>query len=256
MLRSVMDLFRYYIANKTQRYGKVKDIYFDDAWWKIRYFIVDTTKWLPGKKVLISPDVMKEPVQAQLLIPTILTEEQIKNSPPMEEEQTISRTNEAHLAHYYGWNPWWLIGAGTLEGVPPMLPGKMDLLERGDKQKELIASEEKKEETNLRSMKEIKGYDIQPADGESGRLDDFIVETDDWRLRYFVFDTAYHLLQGKKVLISCDWIERINWMERTIYIDLTQEQIKNGPEFDPNTPINRKVETIIYDYYGKPHYWF
>ena len=35
--------------------GKVKELYFDDQSWIVRYFIVDTGGWLSDRKVLISP---------------------------------------------------------------------------------------------------------------------------------------------------------------------------------------------------------
>jgi stress response protein YsnF len=38
-------------------------------------------------------------------------------------------------------------------------------------------------------------------------------------------------------------------------VDLTKEQIKNGPEWDPRSPINREYEERLYDAYGRPAYW-
>jgi hypothetical protein len=35
--------------------GKVKEFYFDDRHWTIRYLVADTGNWLPGRQVLISP---------------------------------------------------------------------------------------------------------------------------------------------------------------------------------------------------------
>jgi len=39
--------------------GHVEDFLVDDRTWAIRYLIVDTRDWLPGKKVLISPKWIK-----------------------------------------------------------------------------------------------------------------------------------------------------------------------------------------------------
>ena len=36
--------------------GTVENFVFDDESWAIRYMIVDTCKWLPGKHVLLSPE--------------------------------------------------------------------------------------------------------------------------------------------------------------------------------------------------------
>ena len=35
--------------------GHVEDFIIDDETWAIRYLIIDTRNWWPGKKVLISP---------------------------------------------------------------------------------------------------------------------------------------------------------------------------------------------------------
>ena len=35
--------------------GSVKDFLFDDQSWKVRWMVVDTGNWLPGRQVLIHP---------------------------------------------------------------------------------------------------------------------------------------------------------------------------------------------------------
>jgi hypothetical protein len=34
--------------------GRIKDVYFDDHRWTVRYLVVDSGGWLTGRKVLIS----------------------------------------------------------------------------------------------------------------------------------------------------------------------------------------------------------
>jgi hypothetical protein len=38
-------------------------------------------------------------------------------------------------------------------------------------------------------------------------------------------------------------------------VNLTQEIIKNSPEYSPDLPINREDEERLYYYYGRPAYW-
>ena len=38
--------------------GSVKDFLFDDQNWKVRWMVVDTGHWLPGRKVLIHPSAI------------------------------------------------------------------------------------------------------------------------------------------------------------------------------------------------------
>jgi len=40
-----------------------------------------------------------------------------------------------------------------------------------------------------------------------------------------------------------------------VRVDLTVEQIRLGPEYDPSAPVNREYEIQLYDFYGRPKYW-
>jgi hypothetical protein len=52
------------------------------------------------------------------------------------------------------------------------------------------------------------------------------------------------------------WIEKIDWAESKLYINLLRESVKRSPEYDPSAPVNREYEARFYDYYGRPKYWF
>jgi hypothetical protein len=55
MLRSMKDLEGYTIGATDGVIGRVKDFYFDDEAWVIRYLVVETGAWLSSRRVLISP---------------------------------------------------------------------------------------------------------------------------------------------------------------------------------------------------------
>ena len=46
-----------------------------------------------------------------------------------------------------------------------------------------------------------------------------------------------------------------DWFMSRIQVELPREEIRNSPEYDPDTPINREYEERLYDYYGRPAYW-
>jgi hypothetical protein len=85
---------------------------------------------------------------------------------------------------------------------------------------------------HLRSTDEVMGYDIQARDGEIGHLDDFLVDDAGWRIESAVIATR-DWLPGKKVVISPQAIEEVNWAERYVRVNLTRDDIKSGPEYDP-----------------------
>jgi len=61
MLRSTQDLEHYSIGATDGDIGQVKDFYFDDDAWVVRYLVVDTGTWLTGRRVLVSPISLREP---------------------------------------------------------------------------------------------------------------------------------------------------------------------------------------------------
>jgi hypothetical protein len=107
---------------------------------------------------------------------------------------------------------------------------------------------------HLRSTQEVLGYYIHASDGDLGHVEDFIVDDDNWTIRYMVVDTR-NWLPGKKVLVAPEWITEVSWGESKVYVDLTQDAIKDSPEYDPTETVNRLYEERLYDFYGRPKYW-
>jgi PRC-barrel domain len=64
--------------------GHVDDFLFDEKTWTVQYLVVDTSNWIGGRSVLISPRVVTavDPVNRQ--IDVSMTREQIKASPSMD----------------------------------------------------------------------------------------------------------------------------------------------------------------------------
>jgi hypothetical protein len=244
MLRIVRELYGYSIQAIDGDIGEVHDLYFDDQSWTIRYLIVDTSRWLSGQKVLISAAALGEPNWKKRTFPVSLTKEQVKNSPDVDIDKPLSRQHEENLHKYYKWPFYWDYEA--IANVGPMMRTQVD--------KKNIAREREGEDLHLRSTKEVIDYHINATDGEIGHAQDFVVEDDSWIIRYMVVDTR-NWLPGKRVLVSPAWIERISWADSEVYVDLSQEEIKNSPKFDPRQPVNREYEERLYDLHGRPRYW-
>ena len=89
MLLSVKQIHDSRINATDDQIGHVKDAYFDDALWTIRYLVVDTGNWLTGRKVLISPYSIQTPLTEGNLIDVKLTREQVKNSPDIDTHKPV-----------------------------------------------------------------------------------------------------------------------------------------------------------------------
>jgi uncharacterized protein YrrD len=53
MLHSLHRLLGFSIGATDGEIGHVKDFYYDDKTWTVRYLVVETGNWLFGRKVLI-----------------------------------------------------------------------------------------------------------------------------------------------------------------------------------------------------------
>lgn len=244
MLRSIKNLSGAAISARDGEIGKVHSFLFDDDNWTVRYLVVDTGKWLPGRKVLIAPTALGRPDWQGRTLPVNLTKDQVRNSPDIDTERPVSRQKEAELRKYYDWAPYWGVGYGI--GLPP---GQYVEADRG-----AVAVENVQGDVHLRSTKEVRGYRIHATDGEIGHVEDFIVSDDGWVIRYLVVDTR-NWLPGRSVLISPDWVRDIGWEEREVWVDVAKQQIEDSPPFNETDPVNREYETQMYDYYGRPKYW-
>lgn len=249
MLRSTKELRGYTIRAIDGDIGKVHEFYFDDLAWIVRYLVVDTGKWLPGRKVLLWPGVLGQPDWETQSLPVGLTKEQVEYSPVIGTDEPVSRQMEVDLHTYYGWTPYWRGGLPVF-GLRAAAAAEMIVPSAEEKDK----TEEKEADPHLRSTREVIGYHIQARDGEIGHVEDFVVDDEAWFIRYLVIDTR-NWLPGRKVLVAPAWAEQVSWVERKVHVDLGHETIKNGPEFNPSMPVNREYEVRLYDYYGRPYYW-
>src|SRR5690349_25144073 len=106
MLHNINELKGYSISATDGEIGQVEDFYFDDDKWVVRYLVVDTGKWLPGRKVLISPVSVAREGTNDKAIRVNLSREQVERAPGTDDDPPASRQFEAGLARYYG-NPFY-----------------------------------------------------------------------------------------------------------------------------------------------------
>jgi sporulation protein YlmC with PRC-barrel domain len=91
MLSKVTTLNGYSIQNTNdETLGKVKDIYFDDRHWTVRYLVANTGKWLTGRKVLLSPYALVAVNADHENIVANLTKKQIEDSPSLDNSSPIT----------------------------------------------------------------------------------------------------------------------------------------------------------------------
>jgi len=244
MLRSIRHPSGLSIIALDGEIGKVHSFFFDDSSWTIRYLVVDTGRWLPGRKVLISPTSLGPPDWKTHMFPVTLTREQVRSSPDIDTDKPVSRQREVELRRHYHWAPYWGVGYG------------FELMQQqaaaGDQA--AVAVAEAKGDTHLRSTREVRGYRIHATDAEIGHIEDFIVSDEEWIIRYLVADVGTWLA-GRKVLISPNWVRGISWDDREVWVDVTKAQVETSPPYNESESLSRRYESQVHDVYGHPKYW-
>ena len=244
MLRTMKSLRGRRLQATDGEIGKVEDVYFDDENWRVRYIVADTSNWLTGRMVLLLPATIGKLGDDERALPVSLTMKQIEESPSTDSDKPVSRIYESELHVHYGLAPYWS------KGSPP--PVKSEGGARAGARGDTATATE--ESTHLRSGREVTGYDIEATDGGIGHVEDFIIDTDDWSVRYMEVDTK-KWLGGRKVLVSPNWITSIEWADRIVRVDMTREQIEGSPEFDPKGSLSREYESQLFGHYERPRYW-
>ena len=101
-LRSADEVFGYGISALDGDIGHVEDMIVDDDAWTINYWVVKTKNWLPGKKVLISPQWINLISWEDEKVFVDMTVDSIKNSPEYDPSKPLQLEYEAELNNYYG----------------------------------------------------------------------------------------------------------------------------------------------------------
>lgn len=245
MLHKAKTLEGYKLESRDGEIGRVKEFYFDDHHWTIRYLLADTGNWLPGRQVLISPYALFGAIEEEKHIEIDLTKNQIENSPSLSSDKPVSRQFEASYYDHYGWPVYW--GGTAMWGYSPYII-------RDREQWQKFTQQDKAWDPHLRSTREVSSYHIEAADGDIGHVDDFVIDDETWAIRYLVVATR-NWWPGKKVLISPQWIERVSWLDSKVCINLTREAIKQSPEFTDESLLTRDYEVELYRHYNLRAYW-
>ena len=223
MLKYINDIYGTQVAATDGNIGHVRDFYFDDEKWIIRYMIVDTGNWLSGRQVLLSPHAFDGFGPDGDAISVRLTKNQIENSPSIESHRPVTRQYERDYFHYYSWPPYWdnsgMWGVGGIPILPPQ-PSTNAHAER---------VQDPADDIHLRSTQAVTGYDIATADGSLGTVSGFLVDHKSWAILNLVIETG-PWYSGKRILISTSAIQNISYPGAKVVVKLTRADIQRTRE--------------------------
>jgi sporulation protein YlmC with PRC-barrel domain len=250
MLLKTEDLMIYTVDFSVNIKGKIFDIYFDSLFWNFQYLLI-TLKISRKEKIYLIPTIALEkpdinfcsiPIQANIIDSNdmgeaskstirgrTIQENDIQNSVPIAE--VPSSIND--------------LNSRNVKEVKDLVT--LTLLDEKNNKVPLI--------NHIRSYNELLGYHIRTNDDEViGHVTDFIVESETWKVRYFLIETRNWLTGGKKILLSPTWIEKIRWSNNVVSIDLTKEAIVKSPAYNPDDQLDDHLEIKLFKFYSQEHF--
>ena len=229
----VNEIIGYKLMAKDGEFGKCDDFLFEDRPWIVRYMVAGTGGFLHRHKVLIPLIELEKPDRLAQLFHVDLTKKQIEESPPLDEDEPVSRQYDRISCLYFGWPAHW--AGDDLENTISTPSGVFrkpeNFQDNGEK------------ESSLRSVKEVTGYHVEPTRGDAGKVVDFIVDDNIWAIRYLVVEIQ-NGVKEKKVLLAPDWVNTVDWLNRVVNVDLSVDGIENCPEFNPEEPFGAALHSM------------
>lgn len=228
---SLNTLLRFDISAQDGGIGFIKDVLFDDQQWTVRYITVDTKRWMPlSKKVLITPVAINAIDLEQGEVHVSLSKQDMLDAPSIDTHKPISRKFEEVLFDYFGYGYYWNgIGLwGDFQNPQELAANEVvpeDALVEN-------VSESDCSDANLRSIDELKHYDVVETDGMQGHVHDFILDTKTWTIKYLVIDTRNWLPGGRKCLLPPEYLESVSWRDQAVFCELKIDQVKQIPDYD------------------------
>lgn len=190
MLWNTSVIIGYAIEANDGKLGTVSDLLFDDSGWIIRWLVVDTGHWLPGRKVLLPLSVLGKPDSRLGHFPVQLTMQRVIDSPDVNTDQPVSRQIEAQVHDHFGWDPYWSSNSSAMSNAIAtpftVLLYEPEFVE--NRLSDAVASSIDGD-PHLRSITTTIGSYVDASDGEIGHVDGFLVDDIGWNIRYIKIDT-------------------------------------------------------------------
>jgi sporulation protein YlmC with PRC-barrel domain len=254
MLLAISALKGYTIEASDGVMGSVGDLLFDDKTWRVRWLVIDTGGWLSARQVLLHPSSVGQTDFDRSRLLVKLTKSQVERSPDLLQGQPVSQSIEDKLYSHYGWDPLWggggYLGPNSALMESPM--GEQSSFGLGMAPEAAdVTPEENDPDPGRRSVVEVTGYHVRATDGDIGHIENFIMDSDAWTIRYLIVATR-NWWPGQHVLISPAAVQQIEWIGRHAQLNVSRDQVKASPPWDPLAMIDQAYVTRLHGHYRWP----
>ena len=226
MLQSLKQAYSIRLGATDGSLGHVKDFYFDDHTWTVRYVVIDTGTWLSRRKVLITPHSLGRLELNKGVLNVNLTRKQLEDSPTIDLHKPVSRQFEEDYVKYFGIPSYWLGDSATGMTEANVEASAQGLLTAANIPSGTPAPA--RNEPLLRSTLAVQGYHLNTTEGIVGHICDFMFDPDEWIIRQLVIKTGLRL-SGPEVLVSATTIFQISYSESSAFTNLSESEVLKSP---------------------------
>src|SRR5664280_2061185 len=200
MLHRLQALIDHRVIATDGETGTVQDFLFDDKTWVIHYLVVDVSRWLSRREVVLPVSAVERLDWEKKTLHVPLTKEQVRESPDVDTKEPVSRQQEIAMREYFGRLAYWVDRKSPMTSSMPT-GIEYPVHTKGD--------------LHLRSVSHLEGYEVWGTDGDIGRLEGFVLDEAPWHLAYLDVKGGEWLL-GRSVLIPTRWAKSISWANHRV----------------------------------------
>lgn len=216
------QLIGYSLGASDGEIGKVKDVYFDDYDWAVRYLVTQTGNWLFKREVLISPVAVElSKGITNKILDINLNKDQVKNSPAIDTELPVSVQQESSLFDHYSWPSFGRAGTGW--PTAGMLRGTTAVINKAELPEEF--------DPHLRSFLHISKYEVHNDTGRVGLVKDLLIDLENWSISFLLIDDVF-TSDKERVMIPIGKVTSINWDTFQVKISSGHDEIQDAPRMN------------------------
>lgn len=221
----------------------MREFYFEDDGWRVRYLVIEIPGWMRERQILIMPNVLDEVDAQGGTIAIKFTKQEARKSPPLDSEKPAGHQHEKQLHQHDDSDPY--------QAMKGMAALTRFLTPDFDPDAGKAAAKNAKMERPLLSSNElVSSYTLQARDTDIGAVEDFILDDEEWGVRYLVVRT-HVWFSDKQVLLPFEWIERISLQTKNIFVNLPSSVIQKAPRYNSAALISNAFERRLRGHYQR-----
>ncbi|MBD3419616.1 MAG: hypothetical protein GF398_05800 [Chitinivibrionales bacterium] len=285
MVRHAKEYFTLEVKSNDTHVGTVKDLYFDQEEWRVRYIAVEYEEALQTRTALISVEAVSSVNWEERILKTSASQQKVYNSPQTDIDLPVSREYELALHRYYEWPEYWgqvsfldtprakhmpdpeipyedgvraegqmeapnayTYGEGDYETAQTLAVGEAD----DDEMQELefaSPAEERSYSSSIHSAARLGEFRIYSDDEHPFACTDILLVEEDWAVRYLMLKPRLAITENP-VLLPVGQIRDLHAASSEIVLALSKDEINKTPQYTGKTAL-KAYEHKLYAYYNK-----